>query len=422
MFIIYDLIFFCIALLYLPSYLFRRKFHRGFLVRLGLLPKNLELGRPIWIHAVSVGEALAVKGLIEGLRKLCPEKKIVISTVTATGNKVVKGFVKEQDFVTYLPLDFSWAVKSAIDRVNPGVFVIAETEIWPNLIAYLRKKNIPVITVNGRISDSSFRGYSLLKLFIRHTLRKVSLFLLQTERDSQRLKFLGVEADKIKITGNMKFDGNDQVDAKKDISNIKLKLGLRAEEKLFVAGSTHKGEEEIIVRAWKELKADHPGLRLLIAPRHPERAKDIEKIISGFGYPSALCSKLPAECSLCTSHSVFILDTMGELSYYYALADLVFVGGSLIRKGGHNLLEPASLFKPIIIGPHMFNFRDIADMFIENRAAVMVYDADSLKDGIRKILGGSGEAVKMVEAASGLMRKNRGATERNLLIIRQFLG
>ena len=206
MFILYDLIFLVFTLIYLPIYLFRGKFHRGFLARLGILPKNLSLDRPVWIHAVSLGEAISTRGLVEELRKAYPHKKFALSTVTATGNKIAREISRTGDFVTYLPLDFSFTVKTVINRINPGLFIIAETEIWPNLIAHLSKKGIPIVTVNARISDSSFKGYSAIKPLIKPILNKISLFCAQADLDADRLKKLGVAADKIKVTGNMKFD------------------------------------------------------------------------------------------------------------------------------------------------------------------------------------------------------------------------
>ncbi|MCX5703052.1 MAG: 3-deoxy-D-manno-octulosonic acid transferase, partial [Candidatus Omnitrophica bacterium] len=352
MFIIYDFIFLVFTLIYLPIYLLRKKFHPGFLTRLGILPGNLSLDRPIWIHAVSVGEAMAIKGLLEGLRKVS-NKNFVISTVTNTGNKIAQGLAGGGDFVTYLPLDFSFIVRSVINRINPSVFVIAETEIWPNLISYLSRKKIPVITVNGRISDASFKGYLSIKFLLKPILEKVTLFCVQSERDAQRLSCLGVSQDKIRITGNMKFDiKGHKIEG---LADYRLKLKLGPQDKLLVAGSTHPGEEELILEAYKDLCRDFGDLKLVIAPRHPQRCKEVAKIVSRAGFRSVFISSLPAQCPSCMTSPVFLLDTVGQLVSFYALADIVFVGGSLVKKGGHNILEPASCAKPILFGPYMFN-------------------------------------------------------------------
>ncbi len=428
MYIIYDLIFLIFAVMLLPVYLFKRKFHRGFLRRFGILPKELGLNRPIWIHAVSVGEAMAVRGLIEELRKIYPASKFVISTVTATGNKIVKNIAKEGDFVTYLPLDFSFIVKNTIDRINPALFIIAETEIWPNLISCLYHKNIPIITVNGRISDSSFKGYLSTKFLLKPVLGKINLFCAQTNRDGERFKSLGVSAEKVKVTGNMKFDAADYTDKKstaytdfkKDYADYRSKLNLGSGDKLFVAGSTHAGEEDIILEVYKELQRDFLDLRLLIAPRHPERAGDVERIVNKYGFNSLRITQLNSRtCELADLRTIFILDTVGQLINYYAIADIVFVGGSLVKKGGHNILEPASLGKPVLFGPYMFNFRDIADLFLENKACILVNNRDELRLGISYLLNNPGEAIKLTRSARELILQNQGATKRNAGYIRE---
>lgn len=420
MFIIFDLIFLVFSIFLLPVYLLRKKFHSGFLLRLGILPKGLNLKNPIWIHAVSVGEVMAIKGLLTRLRKEYPDEKFVISTVTPTGNKIAKNISEEGDFVTYLPLDLSFIVRRTIDRINPRAFIIAETEIWPNLIRYIAKKNIPIITVNGRISDSSFKGYSFIKVLIRPILAKIKMFCVQTERDAERLKSLGVEKSKINITGNMKFDLEVNIDEKKRLE-LRKKIGLKENELLLVCGSTHLGEEELILGIYKELQRDFPLLKLLIAPRHPERSNEVEKIISSFGFHGIFISKLVFICDNCIPKPVFILDTVGELMSYYLAADIVFVGGSLIKKGGHNILEPASQGKPILIGPHMFNFRDITELFLSNNAALMVHNQQDLKSAIEELSNNPCKAIELGKNALQLILKNQGATEKNVRLLKQYL-
>lgn len=424
MFILYDLVLFFVSLFYLPLYLFRRKLHRGLLLRLGILPKDIALVHPIWIHAVSVGEVMAIKGLLAQLQKELKNQEFVISTVTPTGNKVAQAIACEGDHVTYLPLDFSFIVKRVIDKIKPSLFIIAETEIWPNLIAYLHKRNIPLVVVNGRVSDNSFRGYRMIRLLVKPILQKVRLFLVQTERDAARLMRLGVVQDKIKVTGNMKFDALDYADKKSAGSTERYRslLQLRPEEKLFVAGSTHPGEEEIIVDVFKSLRRDFPHLRLLIAPRHPERSAQVSTVVERFGF-------IPTRISLLdqrtrepeNQRTVFILDTIGQLTGYYCLADIVFVGGSLIKKGGHNILEPAALGKPVLFGPYMFNFRDIADLFLKNQAAVMVHHGGELKEKIALLLKEPGSVEEMIERAHSVIRENQGATRKNLECISEVV-
>ena len=420
MFIIYNLIFFIFVLLYLPLYLLAGKFHYGLFRRLGFLPPDLNLDRPIWIHAVSVGEAVSIKGLVGELRKAYPNKRLVISTITATGNKIARGLISEGDFLTYLPLDFSFIVKKVIKEINPCLFIIAETEIWPNLITCLHKHKVPVVTVNGRISDSSYSGYRTIKLLIRPILRKVEKFCVQSETDALRLVNLGVDKRNIQVTGNVKFDINLEAMAGLDPLVGRQKLWLGLDDNLWVCGSTHPGEEEIIIKAYKELLLTFPKLKLLLAPRHPERSKDIGRLISQYAFMPVFISNISGACPTCINKAVFILDVMGELFNYYAAADIVFVGGSLVKTGGHNILEPASQKKPVVFGPYMFNFRDIAKLFLENKAGIMVADSCELVSKTKEVLSSNLLAKQLVERAYELIINNRGSTNKNIEIIKQL--
>lgn len=364
---------------------------------------------------------MAVRSLIAELRKIFPDKRFVLSTVTATGNKIVQSIAKEGDFITYLPLDFSFIVKKVMDKINPSLFIIAETEIWPNLISYLYKKNIPIVTVNGRISDASFKGYSSIRFLLKPVLNKISLFCVQGNRDAERLKSLGVTQGKVRITGNMKFDNVDYNYQIKDSQNLKLKLGMSAQEKLLVAGSTHPGEEEIILSIYKDLIAELQGLKLLIAPRHPERSKEVASLVSSFGFRSVLISTLVSNCSTCIPKPVFILDTIGELIHFYNISEIVFVGGSLVKKGGHNILEPASLAKPVIFGPYMFNFKDIAELFISNKAAVLVNNPQELREQIRELFKNASYYEELGRKAKDLIQKNIGSTRRSIELIKTII-
>ncbi|MDD5432716.1 MAG: 3-deoxy-D-manno-octulosonic acid transferase [Candidatus Omnitrophica bacterium] len=421
MFIIYDLISLIFVIFFLPFYLLKGKFHKGFSRRFGILPKSLNLDRPIWVHAVSVGEAIAVRGLVEGLRKNYPGKKIVFSTVTATGNKIAQEIIRQGDLLTYLPLDFSFIIKSVVERINPSVFIVAETEIWPNLFTCLHKKNIPIITINGRISDKSFKKYRAIKYLLKPILNKITLICAQTKNDAKRFAELGARKEKIMVSGNLKFDAiNSLSHGKKDVE-IKLKLGLKEDDKLFVCGSTHPQEEEQIIGVYKNLLHDFPNLKLLIAPRHPNRAEEVGKLVSKSGLRSVLFSKeVFPECS-CVAKPVFILDIIGRLLEFYALADIVFVGGSLVKKGGHNILEPAIFGKPIIFGAHMFNFRDIKDLFLDNKAAVLVNDPQELNVIVKKLLKDNAFANELGIKAKSLVLENQGATARTLELIKNEL-
>lgn len=425
MFILYDLIFILFALWHLPVYIFRGKFHAGFLMRLGIFPEKLRREfygrRPIWLHTVSVGEALASRGLLECLHREYPGKQILISTVTPTGNRIARSLAGEKDAVIYLPLDIGFIVNHVLSFIEPSLFIIAETEIWPNLIRSLRKRNVQIIVVNARISDGSYKGYRLIKFCLAHILHKINLFCVQTETDYLRLLSLGVEEEKIKLTGNMKFDNTDYTDLKADYTDYRLKTWLNDNDKLLVAGSTHPGEEEIILKVYKGLSAEFPNLRLLIAPRHPGRAKDIERLILKSGFNPVLVSQLASlPVSQLNPQTVFILDTIGRLISFYAIADIVFVGGSLIKKGGHNILEPAVFAKPILFGPWTFNFRDITSLFLKHKASLLVRNEGELKEGIKNLLHNPAMAEELGRHAKDLILQNQGATKRNLECIKNY--
>ncbi len=411
MFIFYNFIFSLILLFYLPIYLLKRKFHKGFLSRFARLKDYPQLFRPIWVHAVSLGEALSIKLLIEDLRKSLPQAQFIFTTVTPTGNKIARSIATDRDFVTYLPFDFSFVMRRFINKLNPSLLIIAETEIWPNLISILFSRHIPIIVVNGRISDSSFRGYKILKPFIKPVLNRVTVFCVQSPVDRRRLIELGVAESKIIVSGNLKFDNRSA--ALQAPANLRAQIGLRAEDLLFVCGSTHPQEEEVILAAYKQLLREFRNLKLLIAPRHPERCKDVASIISRAGYRAVFVSD-SAPCQNCLTHPVFILDTVGELRNFYNIADIVFVGGSLVKKGGHNILEPAILGKPVLFGPFMHNFRDIAQLFLANNAAVMVSGRDELVDAIHRLLNDTKEMEQIVLRAYEVISANRGAAQKDL--------
>lgn len=415
-------------------------------MRLGIFPEKLKQGfygkRPIWLHAVSVGEALASRSLLECLHREYPQIQILISTVTPTGNRIARSLAGKEDAVIYLPLDISFIVNHVLSFIKPSLFIIAETEIWPNLIRSLRKRNVPIIVVNARISDGSYKGYRLIKFCLAHILRKINLFCVQTDTDYLRLLSLGVEKEKIKLTGNMKFDNTDYTVLKADYTDCRLKLTLKDNEKLLVAGSTHPQEEEIILRTYKELLNEFPELRLLIAPRHPERAAQIEAVIQKAGFDALRLSRLetlrPARQQgneqapldtggqlanrrrFLTGQAVFLLDTIGQLMPFYAIADIVFVGGSLIKKGGHNILEPAVFAKPVLFGPWTFNFRDITGLFLKHKAALLVRNQGELKEGIKDLLHNHAAARELGRRAKDLILQNQGATKRNLEYIKNY--
>lgn len=426
MFILYDLIFILFALFYLPVFLFRKKLHPGFVKRFGVLPKDQRFTKPFWIHAVSVGEAASIRHLVEELRADFPGRKFVFSTVTPTGNTIVSSIAGKGDFVTYLPLDHSYIVRKTFQRIDPAALIIVETELWPNLIYWASRKGIPVIVVNGRISDASFRRYRLVRFLLKPLLNKITVFCVQSERDASKLSALGLDAKKIRVTGNMKFDikVKDYDGLKKDYIDYRKSAGIGSGDKLWVAASTHQGEEPLVMQAYIEARKKLPRLRLLVAPRHPERATEVEGVIAQAGLkPVRISAIASAKGGLHdpAGSEVFILDTVGKLMYFYAIADIVFVGGSLVKKGGHNILEPASLGKPVLFGPAMFNFRDIAALFLQGNAAVQVEDGKGLEEGVAALLADFHRASALGAAARKIIEDNKGATKRNEQVIHSII-
>ncbi len=386
-------------------------------MRMGIFPKDFfKKLSPIWIHAVSVGEINAVKSLIRELRKEYPEKNLVISTVTETANTIAKSLVEDGDRVTFLPLDLSFIVKRVVRKIRPSLFVIAETEIWPNLILRLEREKVPIVLVNGRISGRSFRGYRIVKFLLKDILRKISLFCMQTERDKKRILSLGVPKEKVFVAGNMKFDTIDYRDFEENYRDYRQKLDLKPTEELIVAGSTHPGEEKIILEVYKKLLIDFSNLRLLIAPRHPERAENIAKLAIKCGFNPVRISQLSDQST--NQKIIFILDTIGKLISFYAISTIVFVGGSLVKRGGHNILEPAFFEKPIIFGPYMFNFQDICDLFLSNKAAIKVDNKQELFEEVKNLLDNPSEKEELSKRARVLILENQGATEKNISLIR----
>ncbi len=415
MFLFYDVIFILFSILYLPFFLFKGKAHKGFFQRWGFFPKELENElknkNNIWVHAVSVGEVQAVSSLLDFLRNNYPSQRIVISTVTPAGNKLAQSFVKGNEVVIYFPLDFSFVVKKFIKIINPKIFITTETEIWPNLLLAFKKKQIPAILVNGRISEASFKGYKFIMPFIKGALNSIKLFCMQTEIDAKRIKEIGAESRRIAVTGNLKFDAK-ALQSKYQRSDLCLETsGL-----LLIAGSTHAGEEEIIIDAYKNLSGAITNLKLLIAPRHIERCKEIEEILSKNGINHARFSELFKKTK---EAPVILLDTIGDLSSLYSLADVIFMGGSLMKKGGHNIIEPAMYAKPVVFGQFMFNFKQIAQMFLERGAAIKVNNSEELLVSLKKLLLDKTLREKIGNLAKKIVDENTGATARTGDLIKE---
>lgn len=410
----------------MPFFLLKGKKRKGLRLRFGLYPqeivKNLNKKRNIWIHAVSVGEVMAIGPLIKQLHSSFPDYRLVLTTVTETGNAVAEKVKGEDDIILFLPLDVSFIVRKVLQIIHPQLLIIAETEIWPNLIRETDKAGIPIIFVNGRLSDKSFRNYSKVKLFLKALLKRVHFLFVQTEIDKKRFAQLGAPENSVHVTGNMKFDMD--IDLFSDESKCKLRslLGLNADNILLVCGSTHNGEDEILISAYLNIKMKCPRIKLLIAPRHIKRSGHIRSLIEHAGGIAVKISEISsAVTGDMAKNGVFILDKIGELRFFYAIADIVFIGGSLVKKGGQNMIEAAAFSKPIIFGPYTFNFNAVVDAFIKADAAKIVYDKKTFEDIVQRLYEDDSLRNLSGKNAFNVYRSNKGATEYVVSYIKQIL-
>jgi 3-deoxy-D-manno-octulosonic-acid transferase len=384
------------------------KYFRTFRERMGRLPVylNVDGDRSIWIHAVSVGEVLAARPLVEALKRRLPALRVFVSTTTITGNAVAQKSVRGTDGLFFAPFDFAGPVRSALDTLNPALLVLVETEIWPNLIHEARQRGTRVAMVNGRISPRSFARYLRIRRFLRPVLANVDLFLMQGEAHADRVKGMGAPADRVRVTGNLKFDATEAPRTPEKLVRL-LAPEARRGRPLWIAGSTVAGEEELILAAFHRVRERVPETGLILAPRHPERFALVPGLVEAAGFHCLRRTAL--EPGAWKEGEVILLDTLGELAQIYPLATVVFVGGSLLPAGGHNILEPAVAGKPVIVGPHMENFQEIADQFRAEAALVRVLGVEDLAHEVTSLLTDELRRRLTGERARALVEKSRGA-------------
>ena len=425
--LLYEIVFWFAALFFIPYHYVRsvrRKRPAAFAERFGLLSSGeiaaVEGNGPIWVHAVSVGETIAAKLLIRALRERFPGRRIVISNVTETGRSVALN-IAEADLCIYFPFDFGFAVRRVLTSVQPSVILIVETEIWPNFLRTARRLGIPAVMVNGRISDRSFARYLCLRWFFRTILTDFSWFCMQTSEDVRRIVSMGAPPDRVGITRNLKYDIPVAYLPTEKKEEIRRDFSLPADLPLFSAGSTHQGEEEEVVAAYKQLLDSGKECLLILVPRHPERAGQVAELLRREKLPFTLRTGLNGRTSPFSPGDVLLVDTVGELMQFYAVSDVVFVGGSLVPTGGHNILEPASLRVPVLFGPHMSNFRESAELILSCGGGVQVYDGIELAAVLARLLDDPAERQVMGENGAGLLEKNSGSTGLHLEIVERFL-
>lgn len=415
--LVFNAAYFSFGLFYLPIFLAKTRQaenpKRLWRERLGQLPESwkarFQNQDTLWIHAVSVGEVLAISKLLEELNAKWPGP-ILLTTVTATGQRMALKHQSEKITVAYFPFDFSKACRNFFETMRPKAVVLVETEIWPNFLMEAQKANVPVGIINGRLSQKSAGRYTKIRSFVKPLFQSLSFVFAQSEEDAKRFVEAGTKPEVVEMLGNIKFDNVEFREASEADANERGKYGFFGNDLILIAGSTHPGEEGKVVKAYAELRNKFSGIRLILAPRHIERAPEIEKSVLQKGFRSRLAS---AEKNV-NDFDVLILDRLGVLKELYKIADVVFMGGSLVRRGGQNPIEPASFKKPIIHGPHVFNFEKIYRMLDEEQAALVVTDEHELAKALEILLSAPDHGRKLGRRAFDRLRNLQGATQRHV--------
>ncbi|RLB66923.1 MAG: 3-deoxy-D-manno-octulosonic acid transferase [Deltaproteobacteria bacterium] len=427
-YLLYDLILYVSALFLVPYYLYRGvrygKTRRGIRERLGAYAQDLLLlleGRQvIWVHAVSVGETRAAIPLLKAVRERYPEALLLLSNVTETGRAIATD-VSEIDAYIFFPFDLSWIVRKALKIIRPSIIILVETEIWPNFVLEARRQNIPLVLVNGRISDRSFPRYRMAGRLLEPVLDSISDYCMQSEQDSRRIRHLGAAEGRVRVTGNLKFDMQPPSIDDTNLESLKSELKLSTNACVWVAGSTHDGEETQLVDVYQKLRKVCPDLLLVLVPRHPERCRQVYDELTKAGLIVTLRSTLATMNRALQPGEVMVVDTLGEMLKLYALSDLVFVGGSLVPVGGHNVLEASLMEKPVLFGPYMQNFKEIARLLRAAHGGLQVKDSADLYRQMKLLLENPTEGERIGDNGRHLLQENQGATEKTLMVISRHL-
>ena len=424
MYLLYSALLALAMLFSTPYWLFqmvrRKKYRKGFGERLGRFPQRLRVAhtskpRVIWVHAVSVGEVLAVSRLVQEARVRLAQHRIVVSTVTDTGQQLAREKFGAKN-VFYFPLDFAFAIRPYFKELRPELIVIAETEFWPNFLRLSHGSGAKLAVVNGRISDRSWVGYRRVRWFLSNVLKQIDLYLTQTEQDRKRLLDIGAPGSRVQVSGNLKYDIAPPPRAD-IVFSLRTSFEKTAAGPVIVAGSTMEGEESLLLRAFEIVRGSQPRAVMIIAPRHPQRFQQVADFVKSLGIPLWRRSLWSGED---LGGAVLLLDTIGELASVYELADVAFVGGSLIEHGGHNILEPAQYGVPVVIGPHYANFREMVDLF-RGRDAVRVVGPAELPLCMVELLSHKDERIALGQRGLAALQAQTGATARTLDALNSLL-
>lgn len=423
----YNFLLTCALILSLPIlpvfFLLGSRFREGLLQRFGFYPRAawepLKGTRPLWVHAVSVGEVLSGLSLASELKRAFPQRKILLSTFTSTGNRIARQAAASEG-VIFLPLDHPWIVRRALNLFDPSALIFLETELWPNLIRLAHRRGIPSFLLSGRLSQRALGRYSLFRPFFSTVVQRFTAVGMQSREDAERMIRLGCDPAKITITGNLKFASLPEAPAANgDGVQGQSALDLAEGRQVLVVGSTHRGEEELLLDAFVRLKTRFPALTMVLAPRHPQRFYEVERLLKKKGVRYEKRSQFNGQGR--DLPDVLFLDTLGELPAFYAMADVAFVGGSLVNAGGHNLMEPARCRKPILFGPYVTNFLDIAEEMKRRGGGIEVKDKEDLIRTISALLTDRTRALEMGGVAYAVVQGDRGVLARSLELVSPYL-
>jgi 3-deoxy-D-manno-octulosonic-acid transferase len=430
-----NLIYVALLAVYLPiRFIIQRKGVAGWRQKfLGQVPRRTGSGPCLWLHAVSVGEVLQIKPVLESLASQRPDLELVISTTTPTGFDVARQRYPSLT-VFYFPFDFSWAVEAALSRIQPSAIALVELELWPNFVFAAANRQIPLALINGRISERSYRGYRWVRLLMQSLLRRIDVLAVQSEDYADRLVDLGADPDRVRVTGSIKFDGVETSRANPRTAALRQFFDIQEQDIVFIAGSTQDPEERLAIESYLKLREQDPRLRLVLVPRHKERFDEVARLVtdefrlplirrSGADQVSAAHNPcdVPAAGLAFQGPPVLLLDTLGELSACWGLAAVAFVGGSLTQRGGQNMMEPAGFGAAVLFGPNTWNFKDVVELLLSHEAAVVVHSGGELTARLQELLSDPAQIASLGTRARELVTAQRGATIRTVALLDRVL-